>query len=272
MKSVIDTLDAVAEPLREHYEAKDGKFYLKLDEAPAGFVKASDLAAANAKIVDFRNNNISLMKEVEELRPLKTRFEGIDPEEARTAVKRIKDLGTKGVKDADDLDARLKTMVEAAVQPLRQQVAESQAATKAERERANEFLLRTTIGDTFVKNGGKPNAINFVVGLAKDHFEVRDNEVAARTGKFSSEKPGDPLSVDEWLISQVAKEHDYVFQPSSGGGAPNSKTVSNAPTQVKTRPGQTVLKNPTPQELGQNAAAIKAGTVKVEYTEESVRH
>jgi len=269
MKSVIDALDAVAEPLREHYEAHNGKFRLKLEDTPVGFVKAEDLLAANAKIVDFRDNNIKLLKEVDELRPLRTKFEGLDPEEARTAVKKMKDLGTKGVKDADDLDARLKSMVDEAVKPLRQQITESQAATQAERQRADEFLLRTMVGDTFVKNGGKPNAVSFVVGLAKEHFEVKDSTVAAKTGKFSTEKPGETLSVEEWLASTVAKEHDYVFQPSNGGGAPPAKGSPSSSGPAKLRPGQTVLKNPTPQELGANSAAIKAGTIKVEYEEKT---
>lgn len=267
MRTVIDALDTVAEPLREHYEARGGKFHLKIEDQPSGYVKAEDLLAANAKVVEFRDNNIRLIKEADEARALRTKFEGLDPEEARQAIAKSKELGKKGVQNADELDARLKTMVDEAVKPLRQQIAESQAATKAERDRADEFLLKSMIGEAFTKAGGKPNATDFIVNLAKEHFEVRDSNVVAKTGKFSTEKPGESLTTKEWLESTVLKEHDYVFQPSNGGGAPVVKgAVSPA---IRAKAGQTILLNPTPQELGANAAGIKAGTVKISFEDKS---
>ena len=268
MKTVIDTLEDVVEPLREHYEAKNGKFHLKIEDLPSGFVKSEDLLASNTKLVEFRDNNIRLMKEAETLNSLKLKFEGIDVDAAKDALARVKALGSKGIKDADDLDARLKAMVDDAVKPLREQVATSAAETATERARANEFLLHSKIGDVFAKNGGKPNATDYIVSLAKDNFEVKDRAIVAKIGKFSTEKPGEPLTIEEWLTGTVHKEHDYVFEPSGGGGAP-PKSGSNTP--VRPKAGQTLLTNPTAQELGANAAAIRAGTVKVNF-EDTAQH
>src|SRR5205809_8079866 len=75
LKFAIDKLDDVAEPFREHYVKDGDKSYLATQ-------------GDHPKVVQFRENNIKLTKEVEELRPLKTKFEGIDP--AAVAADRAK--------------------------------------------------------------------------------------------------------------------------------------------------------------------------------------
>lgn len=266
MKSVINSLEDVVEVFRSEYEPHDGKFRLKLDGQPSGYVKAEDLLASNNKVVEFRDRNISLLKEVDELRPLKVQFEGIDAVAAKDAIAKVKALGKKGVADVDELDARLKAMLDDAMRPVKEQLSQAAAETQAERKRADEFLLHSKVGDVFTKIGGKPNATDFVVGLAKDLFEVKDRAVVAKTGKFSTEKPGESLTIEEWLASSVQKEHDYVFNPSNGGGAPIVKGASGTPKSAA-KPGQTVLKDPTPQQLGEYSSKILSGEVKVEYTD-----
>ncbi len=264
MKSVINSLDDVSEGLRGEYEAgRDGKFYLKVEDAPKGYVKAEDLLSANAKVTEFRDKNISLLKETEELRTLKTKLNGVDPEEAVKAVQKVKDLSKSGVNSQEDLDQRLASMVDAAVKPLREQVTASAAQAEAERKRADEYLLKTHVTDIFTKSGGKAKASDFVVDLAKNNFEVKDGKVVAKVGQFSKTNPGDALSPKEWVES-LADEHDYVFEPSRGGGAlPRTGPNGSVTPPVALKPGQTILKNPTPQQLGEYGADIKSGKVKI---------
>lgn len=259
MKYTIASLEEVAEGLRSEYELKDGKFVLKVEgDIPT-------VIAANAKVVEFRDKNIALLKEVDQLRPVVAKFEGIDPDEAKNAIEKVKTLGKKGIADADDFDAKVRLTVDELVKPLRDQVAASAAETLAERKRADDFLLSSTIGDKFGKVGGRAKAVDQVVSLARENFEVKDGKVAAKTGKFSAEKPGDPLPVEEWL-GTVAKDYDFLFEPSGGGGA-RPGTGGGAPAKKEVRPGVTIIKNPTPQELGSYAADAKAGKVKFEYDE-----
>ena len=96
LKAVIDSLDQVAEAFRPEYTSKDGKFVLAIEGAPAGFVPASELATANGKLTEFRDNNIALLKEVDTLKPVKTEFEafkvkydGIDPAEVVTLKAKV---------------------------------------------------------------------------------------------------------------------------------------------------------------------------------------
>jgi len=282
MKFVLDSIDSLAEPLKAEYEPKDGKFVLKTEgDNPVILALNSKIADAAAKIAtadlkvnEFRTNNVALLKEVDELRPLKTKFEGLDPDVAREAITKVAALDKKGIKTPDDIDNKLKTALTEALKPfeqtitlLRDQNAAFAAKSLADAQRADNYLLQTQVSDRFVKIGGKPKATEFIVGLAKEIFEVKDGAVVAKTGKFNPEKPGESLSIDDWLATTV-KEHDYTIEPSKGGGAPphggSGGTVSNL------KPGQTVLKNPTPQELGQYAAEIASGKVKIDI--ETVTH
>lgn len=256
---VVDTLESVPEAARSFYEQKDGKYHLSLDGAPVGFVPAAQLAEANGKVVTFRDTNVALLKEIEPLRGLKTQFEGIDPAAAKDAISKVAELGKKGVTG----EADLKTLIDAAVLPLRTQLETQAAATATERKRADDAALRANIGEKFLKAGGKAKALDYVIGQAQGVFTVEQGVVKAMPNKFSTEKPGDPLGIDEWITS-LAKDNDFAFEGSGGGGAAGgSKSVPGA---VSLKPGQTVLTNPTAAQLGEHSAAILKGTVKVQYT------
>jgi hypothetical protein len=264
MKTVLDTLDGLSDELKAEYSEKDGKFHLKLEGSVPGSVAPGELASANQKIVEFRNKNIELMKENDELRPLKDRFAGIDPTEARQAMEKVKALGKEGIRDADDLAKKIKDEAEALIKPLRDQLAQSAAETAAAQKRADDSLFDATITEQFSKLQGKAQARSFVVNLAKEDFEVKDGKVVAKAGKFSTKTPGDPLTPEEWLTSKVQKDHDYVFQPSNGGGTPPAKpgTTVNKPAN---RDGVKILKNPTPQQLGEFATEIAQGKMRIEH-------
>jgi len=261
---VVDSLDKVPESARTFYEPKDGKFHVILDAAPAGFVPAAELATANGKVVEFRDNNIKLVKEVEELRPLKTKYAGIeDPEAAKAAITELAALKAKGITKPDDISTQITAAVKAAQQPLLDEVASMKASSAADRKRADDATLRQTISEHFTKAGGIPSALDFIVTKASSVFQVESGAVKAQANRFSSEKPGDPLTVEEWLKGQV-KESDFAFKLSNGGGADPLRTGGGGGGGLK--PGQILLKDPTPQQLGQHADAIRKGTMKVEYS------
>lgn len=257
---IVDSLDKVPEAVRPFYVQKDGKYVIALDGAPSGFVPAGDLALANGKVVEFRDTNIALAKEVETLRPLKSQFEGIDPIAAKDAIAKVAELGKKGVKGEDDLQKLVSSAVEAALKPVKEQLTASQHATESERKRADDSTLRQTITAGFLKAGGKAKAVDFIVGQAAAAFKVENGAVTAQPNKFSTERPGEPLGVEEW-IGSLTKEHDYAFGSSTGSGAAPANAGGST-----LRPGQQVLRDPTPQQLGEFASAIKKGEYKVEYT------
>jgi len=263
---VVESLDKVAEPLRQYYEQKDGKFQLLLDGSPVGFVTVADHAVQLGKVVEFRDNNVKLMKEVEELRPLKVKTEGLDIDAARLALTEVTELKKKGVTKPDDITTLVTSAVNAAVAPLKEQITQSNATLVAERKRADDQTLRSTIGEKFSKVGGIPSALDFIVTKASDAFEVKDGRVTAKSNKFSSVKPGDPLDVEEWLAGQM-KESDFAFKPSGGSGADPARGGGRGEPGL--RPGQTILRDPTPAQLGEFSSDILKGKVKVVYSNAS---
>jgi hypothetical protein len=266
LAAIIDSLDKVAEPLRWFYESKEGKFHLILDGAPVGFVPAAELANANNKVVEFRDKNVALLKEVDELKPLKTKYDGVDPEVAKADRARVLEFEKKGMKGADDLDQKFKTMLADAIKPISEALALSKNETLAERKRADESTLRQVIGNAFAKAGGKPKALDYAISQAEAVFEVKEGKVTAK-GKFSTLHPGDPLGVEEWL-GAMAKENDFAFEPSKGSGAAQSS--GGGAGNVTLKPGQTLLKDPTPQQLGEFSRSILKGTTKLDYTDNQV--
>jgi hypothetical protein len=221
LKLVIDDLVQVPGPLREEYKkGTDGKFHLDVEEIPD-----------SAKVAEFRDKNVALLKEVEELRPLKTKYQGIDPEAARVALAKSTDTA----KLAADLAAEKA----------------AHAATQ----------LRHTIVSKFLYVGGRASAVDFMAERGAKVFAMEDGKLT--TKEFSASNPAEPLSVDEWMKQQIAVA-DFAFQPSRGGGAGGSGGSST--TKFGARSDQKILKNPTAQDLGANASDIASGKTKVEYT------
>lgn len=258
---VVDSLDTVAKELQGFYEKQgDGKFHLQISGTPTGFVSAAEHATTNAKLVEFRDNNIKMIKELEDLRPKVKMLEGLDVDAAKKALARVKELEDAGVKDKDGIAAMVKAQVEAATKPLTEQITTLTTRNADLDKRASDAVRRAKVGEAFTKAGGEPSALDYIVGKSDGVFQVKDGNLVAVEGRFSPTKPADPLGVDEWMGMQ-AKESGFAFKPSGGGGAeggkPNGGVVRN--------PNQTVIKNPTPQQLGQYAADVQAGKVRFEY-------
>lgn len=258
LQPVVDDIATVAEPLRQFYVQKDGKYHVDLSAPPVGFAKAEDLAAANGKIVEFRDNNIKLTKTVEELTPLKEQFKDLDPVAARAAIAKVAELEKKGIKGTDDLSVLLKDTVLAAITPLKTEIEGLKSTTAAEKKRADDAVFQTTIAADFTKAGGEPSALEFIVSRAKGVFTINDGAVKALPNVFSIDRPGEPMSVSEWLTRQTT-EVGFAFKPSQGGGA----RAADAGAAGNHRAGVEILKNPTPQQLGERMKDIRAGKVRV---------
>jgi hypothetical protein len=261
---VIDKIEEVAEPARQFYVQKDGKFHIDLSGSPAGFVPATELVAANAKVVEFRDNNIKLTQEVEPLRQLKTKIGDLDIDGAKNALVKVKELETKGVKGADDITKLVTDAIAAhnaaTVKPLQDQLAAIAAREEKSARERDALQLAGVIGDAFAKAGGRTDAKDYITGKAASVFKVVDGKIG--TDAFSADKPGEPLSIAEW-ITKMTKESAFAFQPSSGSGAAPSGGGGG-----RTYPaGTVVLRDPSPQDLGKHAKDIRDGKVKLEYSD-----
>lgn len=270
-KAVVETLNEIPEALKAEYEPKDGKFVLKVEGAHPDFVPIVEARSNRDKVIELRDNNIKLMRALgvdsvdagveraniyrdftpDRLKALKD----VDPDEYRTLKAKSAAFDTAGVKDPNDVLKLVENAVKTAMDPMRAELETQKKENTEKQKRLDETTFRTKISDAAHKVSVKPSAIDFLLQKAGDFFHVKDSELKAKPDKFSASKPGEPLSVEEWL-AQATKEFDFAFEKSGGSGA--------APTQggLKGR----ILVDPTPQDLAKHMDDITAGKIKVQHS------
>lgn len=257
LKTVLNSIDEVPEPFRKEYKERDGKFYIDLEGIPSGYVTADDYNSQKAKVTEFRDKNISLLKEKDALTGQLKQFEGVDAEEYKTLKEKAGKMKAKGVDNPDDIQ----TLITQAISPLKQALDDVRKADAEKAKQLAKSKIRETIGVAALAAGAQKSALDFLVSQAEGVFTVNDSgEVVAAENRFSVEKPGEPMPVAEF-VSQLAKQHSYAFATSQGGGTQGGG-------KKKSPDGVKVLRNPTAMELGRYMDDIASGKMVVERTVE----
>lgn len=254
LKAVLSTkadLDALPEPTRTLYTEKEGKFVLDVE----GMAPASEILDLKTKVAEFRDARTAALKERDDLKALTARFDGVDPDEYKT-LKADKDKLTKrGVKDADALDEAITKAVAAATKPLADKLAAEEQARITAQQAANRARFRELVTADATKAGVKPQSVRHVLREAEEVFELKEDGLVPRPGVKHPSDPLKTLTTPEWLQG-LAKSDDYLFEPSTGGGANGNGGGSG-------RPGAKQLINPTAEEMGRHMKEIAKGEMVV---------
>lgn len=214
-KSVLTTLDGLPDALRSEYELRDGKYFLKIEgEPPAGFVPAAELAAANGKLAEFRDNNRALHSRVQELDSKMKAYEGIDPDEHRSLKTKLGEFEKRGAKEPNDLDARL----QAAVKPLMDQVQQLRAENEKKAKENAYLTLEGRLRKAAVHAGIDERAVPDFLNRALEVFDLDGTPRDKGAPIYSPERPAELLTPEEWA-SGLKKTAPHLFRPSKGGGA-----------------------------------------------------
>jgi hypothetical protein len=195
--------------------------------------------ADDPKLAEFRQRNIDLLKEINDL---KAKYEGIDPEAVKADRARLAEL--EKIKPQERITA------------LETELATEKAAHATARQQADAFVIDTKITDAFLKAGGRPEARAFIVAAAAGQFTVEKGELKGT--KFSPDRPGEPMTLTEWLTLQT-KSNAFCFLPSVGSGSRHRSDQGSASG------GARVLRNPTERDLGRCATEIAKGEMRIEY-------
>jgi len=245
VKLVVDSVEDIPRLYRQDYEqGADGKWHLILDGKHPDTVKLGE----------FRTRNIELMKEAEELRPLKAKYEGIDPDAARAALANAADAEKMRAKLAafDGVDADEYRRLKARPDP-----AKLEAELAAETAAHQQAEFRNIVTAAFLKAGGRESAVDYMVSCASKVFDTNGT-----TKELSTKNPGVPLTIAEW-VEQQSKVADFAYLPSKGGGARPSPAGTH---QLGEYNRQGILRDPTPQQLGEHSREIASGKLKVVYS------
>lgn len=232
----INALTDAPQVLRLFYAKQpDGTFAIALDGEPPGYVKAE-------RLEEFRSNNRALNaaateadakvaaltterdKTAAELVAVNAKFEGVDPAEYRALKARPDDAA---------------------------RAADLETALTAERSAHAATQFRNTIGWEFLKAGGRPEALDFLVTRAAGTFSMKDGKVT--TAAFSARDPGVSLGVPEWIAAQLS-ESSFAFLPSKGGGSTPGQGGA---------PAKRVVASDDPYAFGQNLEDIASGKAEI---------
>jgi len=260
LKPVLDSLDQVLPDLRQHYVSQGDKYILDMEGDPQGFVSRSSHVEMQNKVAEFRDSNNTLKIQLEDEAEKMKAYEGIDPVQARAALQSTAELSKKGVRKAADVDsavsAALQAFKDTELTPLRKLLTNEREARLEADKKVSQATLKNEVLKSFRAAGGQDQALDFVVNRAGEVFQTNgDGQLKAKAGAYSTENPGEPLTLTEWMQTQT-RDISFAFSSSNGGSSRHGDGNSQAiPSGVKT------LTNPSPLELGKYGADIRAGKV-----------
>jgi hypothetical protein len=184
------------------------------------------------RVKEFRESAIAAIKERD---ALKTRFDGIDPDVVKADKAKLTAFETSKPNE---------------------RIAELEGKLSAMQASANASILSNAVRTAFLATGGRPDAAEYIATKAASQFTV--DETGGLVGKgFDPSKPGEKLTIEGFIAIQL-RESPFAFKPSSGGGTPANPGANPSRSNE--------LVDPTPQQLGAHAADIRAGRVKVRYS------
>ena len=205
---------------REEVPAEHQSFYVEREGA---WVLDAEGVVEKSKLDEFRNTNVTLLKERDEL---KQRFEGIDPEEVRKLAdeKRKLELLAQGHKPEEIekiVDGRLKT--------ARADWDKQFAAVTTERDSLNSRLTSIQIDQAVIteatKRGLRATAIPDITSRARINFKLVNGvpqafEADGQTARMGKDGVS-PMTLAEWVDALVS-DAPHLFESNAGGGAASS--------------------------------------------------
>ena len=208
LKYKFKTKDEIPAEHHSLYAERDGAWVLDVDGA-----------VEKTKLDEFRNNNVALAKERDEL---KKRFEGIDPDEVRKLADEKRRL-----EEAQQLKAgEVEKVIEARVKAHKGDFDKQLAAATSERDALNARLVAIQIDQGVIgaasKRGLRATAIPDITSRARGVFRLVSGVPTAFEADGQTVRPGKdgvtPMTLEEWVDAQVS-EAPHLFESNAGGGA-----------------------------------------------------
>ncbi len=240
LKATVASLDEIPESLRELYEEQDGKYVLKVE----GMIPKQ-------RLDEFRENNIKLMKELDQLRKQMETLKDIDPEKYREMARRLQDIDEKKLLDEGKIDElvqkrteRMRAEYEHQAQAMKRALEELKQERETLNQRLSEVLIDNAIRDIAVQAGVRKTAIPDVLSRGRQVWRLKDGKpVPLRDDQIIYGKDGtEPMSMQEW-INQLQSEAPHLFEPSTGGGAQHGSSGNTRPGTISIRDRDAINNN-----------------------------
>lgn len=216
LKLVLDTLEGIDAGIAALYtKGADGRFHLETDEDET----------AKAKLKEFRDNNIKLLKERDDLM---AKFKDIDPDKYKEFQKKAQEIEDKKLLDAGEIDKLVDQKVERMKQDFENQItAMKTALTEKDNllngtsQRLSEVLIDSEITKAVTSVGSvRKEAMRDIIARGREVWKLEENKPVPKQGdKILYGKDGKaPMTFDEWakVLQETAP---FLFEGSGGGGA-----------------------------------------------------
>jgi|ERR1043166_5387974 hypothetical protein len=214
------------------YTERDGAWVLDVEGA-----------VEKAKLDEFRNNNLALAKERDEL---KQRFDGIDPDEARAVLSDRAKLEQEKQLKAGEVEKVIEGRIKGIKADLEKQVGTLASERDALNARLTTIQIDQGVLTVATKRGLRPTAIADITARARSVFKLVNGVPAAFEADGKSVRYGcdglTPMTLEEWVDTQVS-EAPHLFESNAGGGAAGNAAGGGAGS----RP-QGLQKNPFKKE------------------------
>jgi hypothetical protein len=222
LRQSYESQDEIPEPLREHYQDRDGTWYLQADPP------IEDVSGLKTAL----NQERSLRRETEKkLSDQTIRFEGIDPDEVVKLRERVKGLDDSDIYDKQGIEALVVRRTESMKADHDRQMAQKTRENdqfRTEREewkrRWQQDRIRTALLQAATSAGVYEKAMDDFVQRGLGVFNALDEDgnpiSQSRNEEVRYGKDGiNPLRPDEWALA-LKPQAPHLWPPSSGGGAP----------------------------------------------------
>jgi len=254
LKLMVAKLEEVEEVFRSLYKVGgDGKFYLQTEEDVEG----------KKKLDEFRNNNIALMKQKEEL---EAKLKDIgDPAQIAEMKKKLQLIEDKKMIEAGKIDElvaqkveRMRADFESQLSALKKAVDDKDVALTKTNERLSEVLIDSEITKAVTAVGGvRKDAMQDIIARGKRVWRLEEGKPVPKEGdRLLFGKDGkNPMTFDEWATI-LAESAPFLFESSGGsGGAGNAgnKGVQGKLDLSKVPPGERLRMIHGEGSLGQKA-------------------
>lgn len=225
LKTKVDSLEEIPEALQQYYEETGtGAYVLAMDGVPA---------QAQAKIAEFRDNNINLAKEKEELLERMKLYEGLDVDRAREAMAKLASMEEQELVEKGDVDTLVQQRLAAAqndhlkqLESLKTARDEAEKKAKVNQAKLSEFIIQNKIIEA-VNNVAQPHqaAIPDILYRAKSQWRLSEDGAMYAVDEYGNKQYGkgsdEPITPAEWSKNLVENAR-HLFSASIGSQATGS--------------------------------------------------
>ena len=199
------------------YAERDGAWVLDVDGA-----------VEKSKLDEFRNTNVSLIKERDDL---KKRYEGIDPDAVKALADEKRQLEEAQQLKAGEVEKVVENRIKGVKADLEKQIATLTTERDAMTGRLTSIQIDQGVLTVATKRGLRPTAIPDITARARNIFRLVNGvptafEPDGRTLRYG--KDGlTPMTLEEWVDAQVS-EAPHLFESNAGGGAASNASGGGA--------------------------------------------